>query len=54
MADRKAEFIAAAISFGLGVLGMTMLWRTTHSWPAMGWGFVAAIHISHKRRPTNG
>jgi hypothetical protein len=36
-------WIVNLIVFFIGEAG---LWQTTHSWVALGWGFIAALHFS--------
>lgn len=40
---RTAEYVINFIFFGIGMYG---LWGVTHSWYALGWCFIASLHIN--------
>lgn len=36
------------LNFLFGAIGVVGIWLTTHSWPALIFGFIGAIHIDYK------
>lgn len=49
--ERVEAYELPLLNFLLGVAGLLGVWITTHSWYAVGWAFVAALHIRIKINP---
>lgn len=42
----ELRYTPHALNFAFGVIGLTIVWSSTHNWLAILGAFIAAIHVS--------